>query len=212
MRFDDLFALLKDQPYFDIAMVVQLAGEPRHTVRTQLSRWAHSGKILRLRRGMYAFADTYRALPISPAALSNELYRPSYLSLLWALGHHGLIPERVTVLTAVTSRVPREFKNALGVFRYFNVKQALFFGYEPAQMGGQRVLIATPEKALLDLWHLQRGEWTRERMIEMRYQNLDVVDEEKLSTWARAFDSPRVSRALEQWGAMRHAEEGEAKL
>jgi hypothetical protein len=93
------------------------------------------GKVIGLRRGMYTLAETYRRAPLTPAALANQLYRPSYLSGLWALGYHDLIPERVVWLTNVTARVPRRFGNPFGVFDYRNIKQDCFFGYRTAAHG-----------------------------------------------------------------------------
>lgn len=212
MKFEELLISLGERPYFDLAMLVQLSGDTRQTLRTQLYRWVKAGKLLSLRRGMYAFAEPYRRQPINPAALSNYLYKPSYISAHWALGYYGLIPEKVTVLTGVTTRVPRQFANAFGVFRYFNVRPALFFGYRPVTMNRQKVLVAEPEKALLDLWHLERGKWDEDRTKEMRYQNFEVVDEHRLVAYADRYDSLRLNRAVEQWKAFAKRQEGTIEL
>jgi len=42
------------------------------------------------------------------------------------------------------------------------------------------ILVARPEKALLDHWHLTPGEWTCDRLSEMRYQNPGKVDPDLL--------------------------------
>lgn len=199
MKFNDLIQLLPDVPFFDLAMVVQLSGEQRENIRIQLHRWCKNGKILPLRRGMYALADGYRRTPVQAAELANHLYRPSYLSGLWALGFYGLIPEMVVTHTSITTRVPRHFQNAFGAFRYFNIKHACFFGYRAVEISGRRVLLAEPEKALLDLWHLNRGEWNPARMAEMRFQNTDLIDNRRLSEHATRFESPRLLRAVEIW-------------
>jgi predicted transcriptional regulator of viral defense system len=199
MKFDSLVDLVASRPFFDLATAVQLSGENRAGVRTQLYRWTRQGKILMLRRGMYALADRYRKVPINPAELANHLYRPSYLSGVWALGFYGLIPEKVATYTSVTSRVPRRFQNELGSYEYRNVKQIAFFGYRDAGIQGNQVLLAEPEKALLDLWHLGRGNWSEARMTEMRFQNQDAVSPEKLAAYANRFDSPRLRRAAELW-------------
>jgi len=202
MKYDDFSSLLGDQPYFDIAMVAQLSGESRQILRTQLHRWSKAGKLLPLRRGMYAFSDSPRRRTINPASLANYLYKPSYLSTYWALGYYGLIPERVAVFTSVTTRVPREFVNDFGVFRYSNTKQDLFFGYRSVAMDQHKVLLAEPEKALLDLWHLERGAWDRARMSGMRFQQMELTNEQRLVDYARRFRSPRIDRTVEQWKSL----------
>jgi len=165
----------------------------------QLSRWMKQGKIIGLRRGMYSLSETFRRVPMRPPVLANQLYRPSYLSGLWALGHYDLIPERVVWLTSVTPRVPRHFENPFGVFEYRNIKQDWFFGFVSTTMGGQEFRVAEPEKALLDHWHLTKGEWTLERLEEMRYQHLDQIDRDRLQEYAGRFHRPRLDRAVQRW-------------
>ena len=84
-------------------------------------------------------------------------------------------------------------------FEYRNVKQGAFFGYRGAGVQGSQVLLAEPEKALLDLWHLGRGTWSEDRMTEMRFQNQDAVNPGKLEEYADRFDSPRLRRARKVW-------------
>jgi hypothetical protein len=110
-----------------------------------------------------------------------------------------MIPEKVVWLTSATSRVPRRFDNSFGIFDYRNIKQKAFFGYVTASYGDRSIVIAEPEKALLDHWHLTPGEWTQERLEEMRYQHCQQVNKEKLQAYAARFQSPRLNRAVEQW-------------
>lgn len=186
-------------PCFDLALLAQAFDDRREAIRVQLSRWMAQGKVIGLRRGMYTLSETYRRVPLNPAVLANALYRPSYLSGLWALGHYDLIPERVVWFTSVTSRVPRRFENPFGVFDYRNIKQAGFFGFASAGVGDRKFLVAEPEKALLDHWHLTTGEWTPERLDEMRYQHVAQVDAERLKRYAQRFRSPRLDRTVQRW-------------
>lgn len=202
MRFRDLLAQLSIFPYFDMPTVRRLSGQAPNQVRTQVHRWLKTGKILALRRQMYALADPYRKVPISTARLANDLYSPSYLSGLWALGYFGMIPEKVVVYTSLTPRSPRRFTNAFGTFQYFHIKQTYFFGFSATPMNQQSVWLAEPEKALLDLWHLQPGEWSLERMRGMRFQLFELVHKEKLKRYAKKFNSPRLLRAVQNWKAL----------
>jgi predicted transcriptional regulator of viral defense system len=199
MVFDSLLRLTGTLQCFDLPLLVQAFDDPREIIRVQLSRWMKQGKVINLRRGMYTLGDTYRRAPLVPAALANQLCRPSYLSGLWALGFYDLIPERVVWLTSVTSRPPQRFENPFGVFDYRNIKQERFFGYRTATQGGASFLIAEPEKALLDHWHLTPGDWTKERLEEMRYQHVGQIDAVRLESHARRFASPRIDRAVARW-------------
>ena len=207
MNFEALIGQVGELECFDLPLLVQAFDEPRTCIRVQLARWMKAGRVIGLRRGMYALSDAYRRAKLTPARLANQLSRPSYLSGLWALGFYDLIPERVIWLTSVTTRVPRRFENPFGVFDYRNLKRDAFFGYKTAECFGQEVVLAEPEKALLDHWHLTSGEWTDERLGEMRYQHIGQIDIDKLRRYAERFNSPRLVRAVERWTALMNEEE-----
>jgi predicted transcriptional regulator of viral defense system len=212
MSFDELVRTMGKQGWFDLATLVQLTGTRRASLVIQLHRWVQSGKLLSLRRGMYALPEPYRRRALGAAEIANNLYAPSYLSTHWALGYYGMIPEYVQRFTSVTRRKPASFENGFGVFVYRNIKQSIFFGYEAVEIAGARVQIAQPEKALLDLWHLENGPWTRPRMLEMRFQSPDTVDRERLRTYAERFHSPRVEAALNVWLELEQEEEEGVEL
>lgn len=206
MKFDQLIAAIRSMSYFDLPTVAQLSGEPRQSLRMQLSRLVRQGKIKSLRRGMYVLGEPYRKVNPNPAVLANRIYTPSYLSFHWALGYYGLIPEKVVVYSSATTRVPRLFENEFGRFQYKHIKSVCFTGYQIVEMNGQKILIAAPEKALLDIWHIEDGEWTTERMAGMRFQNFEMVSLKKLNKYAEMFQSPRLVRAVRNWWAYAKAE------
>ena len=113
MKYHDLVEMFGKEGFFDLASVVQLTEERRESIRMQLYRWCKAGKLLSLRRGMYALPEAYNSSAINPAELANKLYNPSYISTYWAMGYYGLIPEKVVTYTSVTSRVSRSFSNSL---------------------------------------------------------------------------------------------------
>ena len=199
MKFESLVELTGAMSCFDLALLVQAFDEKRECIQVQLSRWMSQGRVIGLRRGIYTLSNTFRRTELDPAVLANKIYCPSYLSGLWALAYYDLIPERVVVFTSVTSRLPQQFENICGTFSYRNIKQACFWGYLPVQLGENRILVAEPEKALLDHWHLTPGEWTSDRLEEMRYQNTSQVNAERLMQYSELFKSPRLLRAAQLW-------------
>lgn len=199
MNFESFLRLVRPLTCFDFHLLAQALPVDRATIRVQLARWMKAGKVIGLRRGMYTLGEMYRGNPVEPASLAHLLYVPSYLSGLWALGFHDLIPERVIRMTSVTPRVPRLFENPVGIYEYRNIKQKAFFGYREEIFGASRILVAEPEKALLDHWHLSPGEWTLPRLEEMRYQHWERVNGERLRLLAGRFGSPRLERAAERW-------------
>jgi len=191
VRFNEFQAKVS-YPYFRTEFLRQLfPTESPARLALQLSRWCTTGKLLSLRRGLYAYPSP-DALP----SLSNEIVSPSYLSGAWALSYYGMIPEAVWEYTAACKTTPRKqvWETPLGRFSYRQVKA--FLGFERQTIHGQPTLVATPEKALLDHWYWSEGEWTSERHREMRYQNLEVINWNRLESLAARFASPKMSRAL----------------
>ncbi len=199
MRFDTLLSMFGDLPLFDVSMVVQLSGERRQTVLMQLHRWSGLGKLTRLSRGVYCFSNPYRRIALSPLVVANELYKPSYLTGVWALSYYGLIPGKAMIFTSAVTRVPRSFDNSLGTFQYFHLKREYFFGLSSRTIGAEEIWLAEPEKALIDFWYLNAGRWTVERMAEMRFQGFDQVDQERLRSYVSTFNAPRLEIAVWNW-------------
>lgn len=210
MKYEKLVEILGEEGVFDLASVVQLTGERRESIRMQLHRFCRDGKLTSLRRGMYAFTGAGVKADIDPALLANKLYCPSYISTLWAMGYYGLIPEKVVTYTSVSTRVTRSFENDFGVYKYQSLKKSAFFGYRVAEISGVKVMLAEPEKALQDFWYLSKGPWGEDRMKEMRFQNADIIDVDKLRAFAERFNSPRLVGITALWETVMDSEyEGE---
>jgi predicted transcriptional regulator of viral defense system len=165
-------------------------------VRRQLSRWTKAGHLYQLRRGLYALAPPFQKVKPHPFVIANRMMRGSYVSLQSALGHYGLIPDIAPVTTSVTTGRPNQWQTPLGFYAFRHIKTELFFGYELVDLGrNQQAFIATPEKALLDLIHLQPGGDSAEYLQELRLQNLEVLDPEKLQNQVEQASSPKLKRA-----------------
>ena len=111
-----------------------------------------SGKLLQLKRGLYVVSPQISDRQLSLELVANHMYGPSYVSLHYALRHYGLIPERVSMITSVTTRHTRSFQNELALFSYRGVGDDYFpIGVRSQEEDGISYLIATPEKALCDM-------------------------------------------------------------
>ncbi len=147
--------------------------------RNNLGRWEKQGKVIRLRQGYYTFPSAKEDAD-APFYFANKLYAPSYISLHSALSFYGMIPEGVVQITSITSRKTAFFDNPIGQFSYRSVKPELMFGYSIEKSDlHQRwsVLLAFPEKALLDLLYLNPHYKTATDLQELRL-DIDFMHEE----------------------------------
>lgn len=119
---------------------------PSKTASMFISRNARSGLFVKLRSNAYTLKDSH----VPAYVVANKLYQPSYVSLETALAHYGLIPETVYATTSVTPKPTREFTTPRGTFTYQRIKRSAFTGYRAQRIENQVVLLAEPEKALVD--------------------------------------------------------------
>jgi len=199
MKFESFYEKFNDQAWFDLESVkVLFYDETETSLRTSLYRFMREGKLTSLRRGLYTFLPPFCKKEVNGPTLANQLYYPSFLSERWALGWYGIIPEKVPMYTSLTPRGTQEFSNNMGRFRYRKIQQKLFTGFRSVQISGEPVLVAEPEKALVDLWYLEPGEWTEERLHSWRFSPSDI-SLVALHDWVQRFDSPKIFRAFKIW-------------
>ncbi|MFH1313703.1 MAG: hypothetical protein ABIJ00_10835 [Candidatus Eisenbacteria bacterium] len=181
--------------------------------RDKITKLLASGSVIRIKKGLYCFGKALRKGPASREYVANLIYGPSYISLEYALGYHGLIPERVEVVTSVTTRRSRRFNTPLGVFTYRSLREPRYAtGAMLESVGETSFLIATPEKALADkVWTDKRFKGAR--MVDFRSYLLDdlridekdlsLLSTDRLETVKRAYRSAKIDRLVCYVGRLR---------
>ncbi len=211
MNYEELVDLFGDRPFFESDEVHLLFKESRGQIEARLSRWVSMGKLLKLRNKKYLLPERYRKTEPNPGYISNFLYRPSYVSLRTALDIYGFIPESTYLYEAITPKKTTVWKTPIGIFTYHSLRRERFWGYTlyletRSTHPQENFMLAEPEKVFLDLFYLIKGEWTEERVVEMRFQNLEKVKKAKLLDYSRRFNSPKVNRGVNRF-IMIHKEE-----
>jgi hypothetical protein len=173
-------------------------------VRRQLDRWVKSGRVLRLRRGVYLLQKPYASADPHPFSVANALKKASYVSLQSALAHHGMIPEYVPMTTSVTTRRPEELNTPLGRFQFRHVGPSRFFGFSEVKLNrNQAALMASPQKALADLLYLTPRSDDEDYLRELRVEPPEGFDLDVLGVTVERYRSAKVERAvrrlLHQW-------------
>ena len=197
MRFSELLETVGDLPLFKGSLLLAGDRDPGD-VRRQLSRWTASGKILQLRRNLYALATPWRRVQPHPFLVANELHHPSYVSLQSALAYHGMIPEAVPVTTSVTTARPIQIDTPFGRYIYRHVRPEVFFGYDRVSVPHkeQEALLAEPAKALLDLVYFTPKGETLEHLRSLRLEGIANLKEEDLHRYARRWKKKKIQRAV----------------
>lgn len=168
--------------------------------RHNLVRWKKKGYLVALRNGFYTFPD-FLGKPDYAYFFANKMYHPSYVSLHTALAFYGIIPEAVVQITSVSSLKTAYFQNPFGEFSYKKVKSSLMFGYDLKPMDKRRnLLIATPEKAILDLLYLYPFYDNKQEITELRFDEdfmQDDLNVARLNEFTDKFGSKALRKKID---------------
>jgi predicted transcriptional regulator of viral defense system len=164
----------------------------------RLVEWQQKGYIHKLINKWYVFSD----IPMNEKLrfrMGNCLCRPSYVSLESALSLHGLIPESVYSVQNVTTKKTITYETVAGTYMYKSMKSNLFFGYEIDNSQRIPVMIASPEKAILDYLYLNHQINTLKDLEGMRLNITtfnEIIDKRKLTSYAKCFESITLNKRL----------------
>ncbi|OGX36844.1 MAG: hypothetical protein A3G91_02125 [Omnitrophica WOR_2 bacterium RIFCSPLOWO2_12_FULL_50_9] len=194
MRFDNFIKKTGNLPVIETEMM--LAGDPDpNPIEVQFSRWEKAGKLIKLKRGFYVLAERYRKTAVSEFYIASILIRPSYISLEKALEYYHLIPEAVYAYTSLTTKRQGEFITKAGRFSYRHIQTSLFWGYESLKSDGQTAFVAHAEKALLDLVYIKHIKVSPDYLDELRLQNVENINIDRLLEYAERFHKPGILKA-----------------
>ena len=165
------------------------------TMKNNLTNWLKKGYIERLKRNLYECVEPLES-EIPDFYIANKLYTPSYISLETALSLYNIIPEIAIQVTSVTTKSSREFRNKHGVFIYRSCMKRAFTGYRIVSYEGYKVLIADPEKALVDFLYLKLRHGVSIDFDEERFDEdiLKGLDWEKAIEYAELFNRVTINK------------------
>lgn len=212
MEFKRLLELVGDEPVFESNLLFAGDVDPAYLQR-QLAFWARKGYLHQLRRGLYALAPPYSKTKAHPFLIANRMVHGSYVSCQSALAHYSLIPEYVPTVVSVTTGRPGQWQTPLGRYDFRHIKSDLFYGYTLIRLtDNQHAFVAQPEKAILDLVHLTPGGDSLEYLQELRLQNLDQLDLQRLQNLADRSELPKLQRAHQTIRALAQQESEEYEV
>jgi predicted transcriptional regulator of viral defense system len=135
-------------PIVTTAEGAALLGGSIDAANKTLKRLAKAGLVLPLRRGLWGVGKS-----IDPLLLPDYVTAPypSYVSLQSALYLHGMISQIPQVTYVVSLDRTQRIRTSVGTLSIHRVAPGFFGGFELRESG---VKLATPEKALLDVFYL----------------------------------------------------------
>lgn len=159
--------------------------------KKRISLLAKAGWLVRIKRGLYLVVTDLTSLAagnVSNLVISNALNEKSYVSFANALNWYGMFDQLTKSVDAVTSTRARTYRFRHTEFRFFRVKEKLFFGFSKERVDGKIVNIAEKEKIILDYLSIRRNAATVSLVFEKLKEHKTGFDFSKMTDYARAYN------------------------
>ena len=128
--------------------------------------------LLRLKKGVYL--STFN--PPDSFEIANAIYTPSYISLESALNYYGVLPQFPYSVTSVSPKKSKKLLIDGKEFEYVQISHKLYWDF---RREGQTV-IASPEKALLDMIYIASKGLRRIEFEDLDYSPINKSDFHKM--------------------------------
>ncbi|MFH1840540.1 MAG: type IV toxin-antitoxin system AbiEi family antitoxin domain-containing protein [Candidatus Shapirobacteria bacterium] len=179
-KISKIITLVSSLPCFTLEDLVPVENN-RSYLKILLSRYVKTGKLVRIKRGVYTAKTEPTTAQLELTA--NLLTEPSYLSLEYILYQYGLLTEIPINYTSIALRKTGQFKNKWGIFVYHKIKPSLFVGYKTTREHDLLIQKATKAKAVFDYLYLRKNQLNdTSSMAELRlnWDNLNSQDKREL--------------------------------
>ncbi|TVQ88146.1 MAG: hypothetical protein EA393_09540 [Bacteroidetes bacterium] len=173
--------------------------------RRRLYEWAKKKYIIPVIKGVYIFNE-FKDTKGLEYLIANKIYEPSYLSLEYVMSSESLIPEAVYTLTSISTKKTAIFDTSFGNFSYRNLKTELYHGYELRKIEiplygksiERTVKTASIEKAFFDFVYLKKGLFTKNEILEMRFDRsvLEALNKKSLNKYTSLSNNRTVETNL----------------
>ena len=188
MRYRDITSI--KELYFTPKNIAKVLGISYASAVVSCSRYVKSGILLRIKRGLYALQERWRALVYPETFLiANILEVPSYISLTTALSFYEITTQiQRDFFESISLKRTKEINLGEKTFIFKKINQDLYRGFK--RING--CFIATPEKALLDAIYLSS---INKYSLDISALDIERIDKKKIKTLIKKY--PR--KTLEYW-------------
>ena len=136
-----------------------------NTIYKIIERLEKNKLINRLIKGKYTVSN----VNLSDFEKANLILSPSYISLESALNYYGVLPQFTYSITSVTTQKSKRFEIGGKEYEYTKISRNFYSDF----VKKDNFLIATPEKALIDLIYLASKKL---RKVELTDLDMSIID------------------------------------
>lgn len=166
--------------------IAPLISTPDAVAKRQfMSRLVAAGWLVRIKKGVYQVADisSLGTLTLSRYAVAQILLPGSYVSFEAALQFHGMHDQLLQTTTSITLSQRPSVTLQDYHYRFVKTSEKYFFGFQEDSIDGQKALIASPEKALIDMLQLHRSVHSTDRVAEILSEQQRNINQARLQSY-----------------------------
>jgi predicted transcriptional regulator of viral defense system len=167
---------------FSIVELANLISKKKSIATVYASRLVEKGLAKKLLNGKISFDQ-------DDFVIASQLIEPSYITAASALNLYGLIQQVPSKIECVTTKRSIEYKK-FGI-NYHKIQNSLFYGYKRKNKSGSYIMLAEPEKALIDGIYLNILPKT---IVKEIINDLDI---KKLNDYKKRFNGRGKKKILE---------------
>lgn len=135
-------------PVFTPSQISTISDQTIESARVLLSRLAHEGTMVRVKRGHYCLPSS------NILSVASGIYSPSYVSLWAAFEYHGTTTQSPRIIDVINTHRSGTWELSLETGRYrlrfIKTRGSLLYGMDKVYMDGKTAFIARKEKAVVD--------------------------------------------------------------
>jgi len=170
----------KKEPFFTKEALKSYSDNTSGSFSYNIGRWLKTGDVIALKKGIYTTKEAFEEYSKYEGYrefIASVIRKPSYISLETVLNKYDMLTEISPITTSITNKVGRIYKNGIGIFRYRNIKEGLFCGFETKLFADKYTYYeATKSKALFDFLYY------RLKLLPIDLANFDVLEEFRINT------------------------------
>jgi predicted transcriptional regulator of viral defense system len=138
---------------FSLDKVSQLLKTNAATSSQVVHQLAVDGRIRRIQKARYLVVPQGhdpKNYTLEANLIASELIRPYYLSYWTALHYYGWTEQPSNTIFIATTKLKHAIKVSGVTFKFIKLKPSRFCGYRKCKVDGHQVIVASPEKAIVD--------------------------------------------------------------
>ncbi|MEK7562208.1 MAG: type IV toxin-antitoxin system AbiEi family antitoxin domain-containing protein [Patescibacteria group bacterium] len=177
--------LRSSKTVFSTKDAVLLWTEPKeNTINSRLNKYVKSGKLIRLRRGIYAKDKNYNRFE-----MATRIYTPSYISFETVLTRGGINFQYYETIF-VASYVTREIKIGNQTISFIRMKDYVLSNTDGIEEHKDGYSTATKERAVLDRIYVSKNYY---------FDNLDGLNWDKVFEILPIYKNKRMDKTVKKY-------------